>query len=247
MTAPLALIAGTGFYEIPQIDSPVVSDIETAYGTARITRGAWHGRDVIFLTRHGASHSVPPHLVNYRANIRALADLGVEEVIAVNVVGGIDPSLKPGSLALVDDFIDYTSGRAGTFFDGVQESGVRHDDMTDPYDRALQDQLRTAAQDVGVPLAEHAVYVCFDGPRFETAAEIKMAASWGATVVGMTGCPEVALAREAGLRYASIALVSNPATGVSDEPVSLDEIRAAITSAASDLLAILDSWIKAHE
>lgn len=246
MSAPFALIAGTGFYDIPQIQSPVTSDLATPYGVARVTRGTWHGQEVVFLTRHGAGHSVPPHLVNYRANIRALSDLGVEEVVAVNVVGGIDPALPAGSLALVDDFIDFTSGRIGTFFDGVQDSGVRHDDMTAPYDRELQARLKAASAAVGVELAEGAVYICFDGPRFETAAEIRMAAAWGATVVGMTGCPEVALAREAGLRYASVALVSNPATGVSDDPVSIDEIRATISSASSRLLSVLDSVIKAR-
>jgi 5'-deoxy-5'-methylthioadenosine phosphorylase len=244
MSAPLGIIAGTGFYDLPQIESAKTSDVETAYGKARITRGSWHGHDVVFMTRHGAGHSVPPHLVNYRANIRALADLGVEEVIAVNVVGGIDPKLSSGSLVLVDDFIDFTSGRIGTFFDGVQDSGVRHDDMTDPYDKALQRELLAAAKSANVPLGTGAIYICFDGPRFETAAEIKMAASWGATVVGMTGCPEVALAREAGLRYASIGLVSNPGTGVSDEPVSVEEIHVAIASASARLLSILDTLIE---
>lgn len=246
MTAPLGLIAGTGFYDLPHISSPATSDIETRYGVARVTRGTWHGVDVVFLTRHGAAHSVPPHLVNYRANIQALADLGVREVIAINVVGGIDPTLPAGALALVDDFIDFTSGRIGTFFDDVQEGGVRHDDMTAPYDRGLQGELKSAAQQAGVELREAATYICFDGPRFETAAEIRMAASWGASVVGMTGCPEVALARESGLRYASVALVSNPATGVSEDPVSIEEIRTTIASASSRLLDVIDALIAAR-
>lgn len=243
MTAPLGLIAGTGFYDLPQLKAAETKDLETAYGPARVTSGVWHGIDVVFLTRHGAAHSVPPHLVNYRANISALAELGVSEVLAINVVGGIDPKLPAGALVLVDDFIDFTSGRVGTFFDGVQEHGVRHDDMTHPYDRELQAELKHAAVTAGVPLGEGVTYICFDGPRFETAAEIRMAASWGASVVGMTGCPEVALAREAGLRYASVALVSNPATGLSADPVSIDDIRAIITSASEQLVAILDSFI----
>lgn len=246
MSAPLGLIAGTGFYELPQIKGASTTDVETAFGSARITTGTWHGVDVVFLTRHGSGHSVPPHLVNYRANIRALADLGVHEVIAVNVVGGIDPHLPGGSLALIDDFIDFTSGRVGTFFDGVQEHGVRHDDMSHPYDRDLQAELADAAASADVDLAKGATYICFDGPRFETAAEIRMAATWGASVVGMTGCPEVALAREAGLRYAAIALVSNPATGVSDDPVSIEEIRATIAGASDRLLSIIDSLLQAR-
>lgn len=242
----IGIIAGTGFYDLPFLENPITEDLTNSFGAARITRGSWHGKDVVFLTRHGASHSTPPHAVNYRANIKALAELGVSEIIAINVSGGIDPNLPAGSLALIDDFIDFTSGRAGTFFDGEQPEGVRHTDMTAPYDRDIQQGLAAAARQASVPLYRDAVYICFDGPRFETAAEIRLAKLAGATVVGMTGFPEVALARELSIPYAAIALVSNPAAGLEENPISLDDIRLIIEGSAQQVLAILDRYIENH-
>lgn len=240
----IGIIAGTGFYDLPFLDSPRTEDLTNAFGTARVVRGTWHGKPVCFLTRHGLSHSTPPHAINYRANIRALADLGVEKIVAINVSGGIDSNLPSGSLALIDDFIDFTSGRAATFFDGEQPEGVRHVDMTNPYDRQLQQQLADAARRVSVELHNGAVYICFDGPRFETAAEIRLAKLAGASVVGMTGYPEVALARELGIPYAAIALVSNPAAGLETTPISLDEIRLIIEGSAQQVLSIIDRFVE---
>lgn len=240
----IGVIAGTGFYELPFLQDPKVEDLTNVYGTARVTRGTWHGKEVLFLTRHGASHSTPPHAVNYRANIRALADLGVTKIVAINVSGGIDDSLPAGSLALIEDFIDFTSGRASTFFDGEQPEGVKHVDMTNPYDRSIQQQLAAAARKASVELHSGATYICFDGPRFETAAEIRLAKLVGASVVGMTGYPEVALAKEAGIPYAAIALVSNPAAGLEETPISLDDIRLIIEGSSQQVLAILDRFVE---
>lgn len=239
----IGIIAGTGFYDLPFLQDPEVRDVTNIYGTARITTGTWHEQPVVFLTRHGASHSTPPHAVNYRANIQALKDAGVTKIVAINVSGGIDPKLTAGALALIDDFIDFTSGRAATFFDGEQPEGVKHVDMTLPYDRDIQSQLASAARQASVPLHVGAVYICFDGPRFETAAEIRLAKLAGASVVGMTGYPEVALAREAGIPYAAIALVSNPAAGLEENPISLDDIRLIIEGSAQQVLAILDRYV----
>lgn len=240
----IGIIAGTGFYDLPFLVNPTTEDVTNSFGTARVTRGAWHGQEVCFLTRHGASHSTPPHSVNYRANIKALADLGATKIIAINVSGGIDPNLPAGALALIDDFIDFTSGRASTFFDGEQPEGVRHVDMTAPYDRRLQEELLTAARQANVALRTGAVYICFDGPRFETAAEIRLAKLAGASVVGMTGYPEVALARELGIPYAAIALVSNPAAGLETTPISLDDIRSIIDGSAQQVLSVLDRFVE---
>lgn len=242
----IGIIAGTGFYDLPFLADAKTEDYTNVFGTARVTRGIWHQKEVLFLTRHGASHSTPPHAVNYRANIRALADLGVSEIIAINVSGGIDPALPAGALALIDDFIDFTSGRAATFFDGEQPEGVRHTDMTHPYDKGIQQRLSAAARQASVPLHQGTTYICFDGPRFESAAEIKMAKMLGAGVVGMTGFPEVALAREAGIPYAAIALVSNPAAGLEETPISLDDIRLIIEGSSQQVLSILDRYVESH-
>lgn len=240
----IGIIAGTGFYDLPFLVDPKTQDIANVFGTARVTTGTWHGQEVVFLTRHGASHSTPPHAVNYRANIKALKDLGVTKIIAINVSGGIDPNLPAGALALIDDFIDFTSGRAATFFDGEQPEGVKHVDMTYPYDRQIQSDLAAAARQASVPLHSRAVYICFDGPRFETAAEIRLAKLAGASVVGMTGFPEVALAKEAEIPYAAIALVSNPAAGLEETPISLDDIRLIIEGSAQQVLSILDRYVE---
>lgn len=232
----LGVIAGTGFYSLDSLDAPEQVDVETPYGVARAVVGALHGRRVAFLTRHGADHSVPPHLVNYRANIDALCTLGVTEVIAVNVVGGI--GLDSGALAVVDDFLDFTKSRPVTFFDGSTPEGVVHVDMTEPYDPRLRQILLESADELGIPVQDTGVYAAFEGPRFETRAEIRMARAMGATVVGMTGVPEVVLAKERGLPYASICLVANPAAGLGPE-ITIEDVMAVVAEGAATVSRIL--------
>lgn len=236
----IGIIAGTGFYNLPALQGQPSQEIKNQFGIAKITRGRWNGVEIAFLTRHGSDHSLPPQRVNYRANIQALKDLGVSYVIAVNVVGGIDPTLKPGDLQLVEDFIDFTSGREHTFFDGVQPEGVKHVDVMDCYDATVRTAMRESAASLHIPLREGGIYAGYNGPRFETPAEIRFAALAGATVVGMTGCPEVSLAREAGLRYAAIAVVANPAAGLSKEPITTDEIGRVIEAASARVVAIIE-------
>lgn len=236
----IGIIAGTGFYDLPALKGRPSEEITNRFGTAKITRGVWNGVDIAFMTRHGRDHSVPPQRVNYRANIQALKDLEVDYVIAVNVVGGIDSTLKPGDLQLVEDFVDFTSGREHTFFDGVQPEGVKHVDVVDCYDATIRDAMRRSAAHLGIALHEGGIYAGFNGPRFETPAEIRFAALAGASVVGMTGCPEVSLAREAELRYAAIAVVSNPAAGLSKEPISTDEIGRVIHEASERVISIIE-------
>ena len=236
----IGIIAGTGFYDLPALSGRPSEEITNQFGTAKITRGRWNDVDIAFLTRHGSDHSVPPQRVNYRANIKALKDLDLDYVIAVNVVGGVDPTLKPGDLQLIDDFVDFTSGREHTFFDGIQPEGVKHVDVMDCYDATVKDAMRKSAAHLGVALREGGVYAGFNGPRFETPAEIRFAALAGATVVGMTGCPEVSLAKEAGLRYGAIAVVANPAAGLSDEPITTDEIGRVINEASQRVVSIIE-------
>ena len=241
----IGIIAGTGFYSLPALQGSTPQELDTVYGKALITSGKWHGVDIAFLTRHGVDHSVPPSGVNYRANITALKSAGVDFVIAVNVVGGIDPKLPAGSLQLLDDFVDFTHGRADTFFDGVQPGGVQHIDMSDLYDAEVKAVMATVAQEAGIALNTGGIYAGFNGPRFETPAEIRLAALAGATVVGMTGVPEVSLAKEAGLRYAAIALVVNPAAGISRAPITMEDINAALKEASEKVITMIDGAIKA--
>lgn len=238
--SPLGVIAGTGFYSLTQLDEASTHDVDTEYGTARVTRGRWHGLDVVFLTRHGAGHSVPPHLVNYRANIAALASLGITDVFAINAVGSIDPTLAPGDLVCTDDFLDFTKGRVLTFFDGIGPRGVVHVDIAEAYHPVLRAELLDAAGRVGVPLRDGGVYACFEGPRFESPAEVRMAGLLGAHVAGMTAIPEVTLAVEAGLRYASIALVCNPCAGLSEVPITIEDVNQVLADSGARVLAILD-------
>lgn len=234
----LGIIAGTGFTRLDLLADPVTRVVETAYGPAQVTSGTLHGRPAHFVPRHGTEHSVPPHMVNYRALIQALADLGATEILAVNVVGGIGH--EAGEIVVVDDFIDYTHQRIGTFHDGSTPEGVVHVDVTAPYDERLRQAWLAAAADVGVAVTPHGVYAAFDGPRFESKAEIRMAAAAGATVVGMTGLPEVVLAVERGIPYASLCLVANPAAGLGSEPITVDDVLAVIAQGAEKVTAILD-------
>lgn len=239
----IGIIAGTGFYSLPALAGNSPREIKTEYGSALLTNGTWNGVEIEFLTRHGVTHNVPPSKVNYRANIRALSDLGIKKVISINVVGGIDPTMKAGDLELVTDFIDFTSGRDVTFYDGIQEGGVKHFDVVGAYDKEIRASLKKAADSIGTPLRTNGVMAVFNGPRFETPAEIRLCALAGGTVVGMTGYPEVSLAVEAGIRFAGIAVVANPAAGVSDEVISHEEITKVITESASKVLDIIGAAI----
>ena len=203
--SPLGILAGTGFYDLDALQDTSEQTVTTPFGDALVTRGTWHGIPVVFLARHGAGHAIPPHLVNYRANIRALVDLGVRDVVAVNVTGSIDPDLRPGDLLCLDDFLDLTRQRPLTFFDGTGPEGVVHTDVLEPYHPALRREILDAGAATGRSVRDGGVYACFEGPRFETRAEIRLARLAGADVAGMTGVPEVTLAAEAGLRYAAIS------------------------------------------
>lgn len=232
----LGIIAGTGFYSLSMLDAAEQVVVETRYGQVDAVIGLLQGRRTVFITRHGAGHTVPPHLVNYRANIECLIDLDVTEVLAVNVVGGI--GVDAGALVVVDDFIDFTKGRPVTFFDGTTPEGVVHTDMTDPYDPRLRAAWIRAAESLSIPVVAEGVYGAFEGPRFETRAEIRMARSMGVTVVGMTGVPEVTLARERGLPYAALCLVANAAAGLGPE-ITVEQVMAEVAAGAEQVGRIL--------
>jgi len=222
----LAIIGGSGLYSLGEdfsLEEQALRD--TPYGdtSADVLQGRWQSMPVVFLPRHGPGHRVPPHRVNYRANIWALKQLGVLKIIAVNAVGGITEEMKPGILALPDQLIDYSSGREHTFFDGG-EAPLTHVDFSWPYSAELRGVLIEVGLEVGQPLVASGTYGSTNGPRFESSAEISRMRNDGCNMVGMTGMPEAALARELEIEYACLALVVNWAAGVEDEPISMQDI-----------------------
>jgi len=223
--ALIAIIGGTGLTKLTDL-SIISREIHvSAYGepSAPLTRGTLSGKEVLFLPRHGAGHTIPPHRVNYRANISVLKDAGVEKIIAINAVGGISDTMPPQQLVVPDQIIDYTYARANTFFeDGLEE--VVHIDFTQPYCETLRREIIRAAASAQIDMQTSATYAAMQGPRLETTAEIDRLERDGCHIVGMTGMPEAALAREMGICYASIAIVANRAAGRGEGEITLEEI-----------------------
>lgn len=224
-TVEWAVIGGTGVYDPDLLEQPREQVITTPYGEALVTVGLYQGRPMAFLPRHGPGHKVPPHLINYRANIWALHHLGVERIIATNAVGSLREEMEPGHLVLCDQFLDFTHSRPATFFTGG-EQGVVHIDVTEPYCPDIRRVMAAAGEELNLPIHRQGTYVCTQGPRFETPAEIGMFAAMGGHVVGMTSVPEVVLAREAGICYSSLCMVTNYAAGMAGQPLSHEEVLA---------------------
>jgi len=223
MPIDLAIIGGTGFYQAELLEEAREETVETKYGKARLIVGASGGKTVAFMPRHGEQHQLPPHKINYRANIAALQQLDIPRVLTTTAVGSLRETMPPGTLVIVDQFIDQTKSRAHTFFDGEGEP-VYHADFTDPYCPQLRQLLGEKLQGREVPYSAGGTYICTEGPRYETPAEIRAYQGWGADVVGMTNVPEVTLAREAGLCYATLSLVTNLAAGISPHPLTHKEV-----------------------
>lgn len=222
----IAIIGGTGLTSLDNLEITRREMVSTPYGepSGPLTHGVLCGREVVFLARHGYSHTIPPHQVNYRANLWALKDIGVEKVIAIAAVGGIREDLGPESLAIPDQIIDYTWSRHNTFFENGSNSVVKHVDFTWPYCEDLRQQLIRAAANAGVDVSDKATYAAMQGPRLETAAEINRLERDGCDIVGMTGMPEAVLARELELCYAACAVVANMAAGRGDGEITMTEI-----------------------
>ncbi|BDG60081.1 S-methyl-5'-thioadenosine phosphorylase [Caldinitratiruptor microaerophilus] len=218
-----ALIGGTGVYDPAILTGLREEQVSTPYGDVRVKVGTYRGKEVAFLARHGEKHSVPPHRINYRANIWALKRLGVERIIATTAVGSLNLDMRPGDFVFCDQFLDFTKGRPSTFFEGGPE-GVVHVDFTEPYCPELRGVLAEAAKTLGLGFHREGTYVCTEGPRFETPAEIKAYQRLGGDVVGMTGVPEVVLAHEAGICYSTVSMVTNFAAGISPQPLTHEEV-----------------------
>lgn len=218
-----AIIGGTGVYDPKLLDNVREEQVETPYGSVSVEVGSYQGREVAFMARHGKGHSIPPHKINYRANIWGLKALGVERILATAAVGSINRDMQPGDFVIVDQFLDFTKARDHTFFDG-DENGVVHTDVTKPYCPEIREALNQTGTKLNLKLHSEGVYVCTEGPRFETAAEIRAYGILGGDVVGMTNVPESVLAREAGICYATMAMVTNMGAGLLDQPLTHDEV-----------------------
>jgi 5'-deoxy-5'-methylthioadenosine phosphorylase len=245
----LAIIGGTGLTQLSSLEVTHRQVVRTPWGepSGALTLGRIKDREVVFLARHGYGHSIPPHMVNYRANIWALHAQKVTHVVSVASVGGIRADLGPGVIAVPHQIIDYTSGRKATFYDG-DERGVVHIDFTHPYCESLRQRCLQAARDAGEPVVDGGVYATTQGPRLETAAEIDRLERDGAEMVGMTGMPEAALARELDLCYAAIAVVANHAAGrgASSAGVRMEDINATVQSALGRVRRIIEALVEQH-
>lgn len=239
----LAIIGGSGLTQLASLEVGRRKVVRTPYGdpSGALTFGRIGGCEVVFLARHGYGHTIVPHEVNYRANIWALREEGADSIISVASVGGIRNDIWPGTLVLPHQIIDYTWGRASTFFEGPGQP-VNHIDFTEPYSRALRERILKAAGALGERLMDGGVYAATQGPRLETAAEITRMERDGADLVGMTGMPEAALARELGLEYAAIAVVANYAAGRADSEraIALDKIQAILDEALGRVRKIIE-------
>lgn len=223
----LAILGGTGLTQLTNLEITRRQVMRTPYGepSGALTFGTLGGHEVIFLARHGYGHTIAPHLVNYRANLWALKQEGVTRIVSVASVGGIRADLVPGTLAIPDQIIDYTYGREFTFVDGTDRA-VTHTDFTQPYTQSLRSRILAASRIADVSCLDGGVYAAVQGPRLDTIAEVNRLERDGADMVGMTGMPEAALARELGLSYATIAAVVNYAAGRGDScnGVNLDNV-----------------------
>lgn len=236
----LAIIGGTGLTQIEGVQRLAERSAHTALGQASspVTEARLEGKSLLFLARHGHPHRIPPHRINYRANLLALQAAGATRILAINAVGGIDPALVPGSLVLPDQLIDYTWGRESTFFDG-DYLPLKHLDFTWPYDKTLRQVLLDVAAEEQLEVHDGGIYGATQGPRLETAAEITRMTRDGCTLVGMTGMPEAMLARELDLPYACLSLVVNPAAGLGKEIITMADIEQVLELGMARVLKLL--------
>ncbi len=247
----LAVIGGTGIQALAGFETDTEHRVDTPFGAPSgvIREGLLAGRRCLFLARHGVPHQIPPHRINYRANLWALRQLGADAVLGVNAVGGINPAMPTGRLVIPDQVVDYTWGRKHTFFDGENTPGeltaLEHIDFTEPYHPALRRRLADAAQGLGLEVASGGTYAATQGPRLESAAEVRRLAQDGCDIVGMTGMPEAALAAELGMAYASLCIVVNAAAGLGDEPITLEAMGEVLALGAAQVAKLLQALVAA--
>ncbi len=241
----IAIIGGTGLTSLAGVEITETREVETPYGSPSnaLSFGTFGDKEIIFLARHGDPHTIQPHKINYRANIHALKENGVENIIAVNAVGGITPEMHPGRIVIPEQIIDYTYGRKHTFFEDKLDE-VTHIDFTNPYSVDLREQLTSNPVILDLNVFVGGVYAATQGPRLETAAEVDKLEKDGCDIVGMTGMPETALARELNINYVCLSLVVNWAAGKSDEEITINMIEKHLAAGIGRVKAILEEAIK---
>ncbi len=246
----LGVIGGSGFQQLAGFSSSERKQLDTPYGKPSdvYSSGRFHQKNIVFLPRHGENHSIPPHRINYRANLFGFRLLGIREIVSLAAVGGISRHYSPRSIVIPDQIIDYTCNRAHTCYDGSArvnefiDKALEHVDFTWPYSHSVRKKLIDAARSAGVSCIDHGVYAVTAGPRLETAAEINRLERDGADIVGMTAMPEAGLARELGIAYGSIALVVNAAAGRGCDGFSMETIADNLSKATLGALKILEYY-----
>jgi 5'-deoxy-5'-methylthioadenosine phosphorylase len=241
----LAIIGGTGLARMDGLEVTRREVVHTPYGepSAPLTHGKLEGSDVVFLPRHGSGHTIPPHQINYRANIWAIRHLGVDGVVAIAATGGIREDMAPGTLAIPDQLIDYTWGRGHTFYEH-DLAHVTHVDFTDPYCKELREALIQSGRKADLDLVEGGTYGVTQGPRLETAREVQRLKQDGCDLVGMTAMPEAGLARELDLCYVTCSVVANWAAGLSGEPITMEGIQENLLGGMSKVERLLRSLLQ---
>lgn len=241
----LGIIGGSGLDKMPGLEIHERIACRTPFGepSAPLILGEREGQSFLFLPRHGPEHKIPPHQINYRANIWALKEQGVDAIVGIAAVGGISRKMAPGQIVIPDQIIDYTYAREHTFHDG-EFLPVEHIEFGSPYCEHLRRSLLSAAGSIGITAIGQGCYGATQGPRLETAAEVSRMARDGVDLVGMTGMPEASLARELGLCYAACAIVANWAAGVTEMPVSMAEIERQLQTSMEEALGILGNLKK---
>lgn len=243
----IAVIGGTGVDRLPNIKDVEQKLVETEYGVVPVKIGTCDKTKVAFLVRHGENHSIAPARINYRANIRALAKLGVKQIFATACVGSLNPKYKPGTFLVLRQFLEFTKNRETSFFnlDGTQNGrAISHVDVTDPYCGRLSKILIQAGRAAGIEVLDGATYCCMEGPRYETAAEVKMLRMLGGDVAGHTSFPEQVLARESEICYASIGIVSSMAAGIEDRHITAGVVEGNMEKMFEDVQKILINALK---
>jgi 5'-deoxy-5'-methylthioadenosine phosphorylase len=239
-----AIIGGSGLTQLDGLNITEHKAVTTPFGepSSSLSVGQFAANEIVFLPRHGDGHRIPPHKINYRANIWALKQAGVEQIIAVAAVGGINANMGPGQLAVPEQIIDYTYGREQSFYSD-DFSGDKHIDFSYPYDKSLRELLLNAGQKSNLSLIDGGTYGAVQGPRLETVAEIKRMERDGCDMVGMTGMPEACLAREVELPYATIALSANWAAGLSQQPITMAEIEQTVSEGIDKIKSLIANVI----
>ena len=240
--AILGVIGGSGVYDIPGVEISDSVKMTTPYGEpSDVYRiGNLEGAEVAFLPRHSSMHHIQPHKINYRANIWGFREIGVKRILAIGASGGISSAMKPGDIAVLDQIIDMTSGRPSTFFD---EDEVVHIDFTEPFCPDLRGHIFAAAEKAGISIIRQGTYICVNGPRLETASEIRAFSRLGADMVGMTGMPEAVLARELAICFAGISVITNFAAGISGEKLTATGVVEAMNGATEQIKALLKAFL----